>query len=80
VTGLHCKFIDSKGICTGKYQGYACIKKQCPSQQEAMACEFRDRSGDYCKKYNRFGCVGKESCSSLADYLDAVSEDEEQAS
>lgn len=77
---MHCKFIDSKGICTGKYQGYACIKKQCPSQQEAMACEFRDRSGDYCKKYNRFGCVGKESCSSLADYLDAVSEDEEQAS
>ncbi len=77
---MHCKFIDAKGICTGKYQGYACIKKQCPSQQEAMTCEFRDRSGDYCKKYNRFGCVGKDSCSSLADYLEAVSEDEEQAS
>jgi hypothetical protein len=45
-----------------------------------MTCEFRDMSGDYCKKYNRFGCVGKESCSSLADYLDAVAEDEEQAS
>jgi hypothetical protein len=27
-------------------------------------------------KYGRFGCVGKDSCKSIADYLEAVAEEQ----
>lgn len=74
---MKCRFLTKDGICTGKYSGYACIKKQCSSFQEGQKCEFHEPSGDYCKKYARFGCVGKESCETLSDYLEAVAEQEE---
>ena len=74
---MHCRHLTREGLCDGKYAGYACIKKQCPSFKEAMNCEFKDGSGDYCKKYGRFGCVGRDSCQHLSDYLSAVAEEEQ---
>ncbi|MDQ1371865.1 MAG: hypothetical protein QG582_780, partial [Candidatus Thermoplasmatota archaeon] len=26
---LHCRHLAKDGICTGRYEGYACIKEQC---------------------------------------------------
>lgn len=72
---MKCRYLTKDNLCTGKYSGFSCIKKQCASFQEAQKCEFHETSGDYCRKYGRFGCVGKESCSTLADYLEAVSEE-----
>lgn len=69
---MKCKFLGPKGICKGKYDGYGCIKGSCPSFKKAQNCEHRDAVGDYCKKYARFGCVGKDSCDTIADYLEAV--------
>ena len=73
---MKCKYLAKDNLCTGKYAGYACIKKECSSFKEAQKCEHHELSGDYCKKYARFGCVGKDSCGSLADYLESVAEDE----
>ena len=73
---MKCKFLTRDGKCTGAYAGYACIKKQCSSLKLAQSCEHHELSGDYCKKYGRFGCVGRESCRSLADYLEAVADSE----
>ena len=72
---MHCRHLTKEGLCTGTYEGYACIKKHCAAFKDAQKCEFREVEGDYCKKYNRFGCVGKESCQNLADYLEAVAEE-----
>lgn len=77
---MKCRFITREGLCTGAYPGYACITKQCTSFKQAQNCEHHELSGDYCKKYGRFGCVGKDSCKSLADYLEAVADCDEQAS
>lgn len=73
---MQCKHLARDSLCSGKYAGYACIKKQCTLYKEAMKCEFREESGDYCRKHARFGCVGKESCQTLSDYLGAVAEEE----
>lgn len=74
---MRCSFLTKDNICTGKYSGYACIKKQCSYFKEAQQCEHHENTGDYCRKYGRFGCVGKNSCKTLMDYLEAVSEDAE---
>lgn len=71
-----CKFLTAENLCTGRYNGFACIRKQCSYYQEAQKCEFHESTGDYCRKYGRFGCVGKGSCESLSDYLSAVAEEE----
>ena len=71
-----CKFMSSSGRCTGRYEGYACIKSDCAYWRESHSCEFHDVTGDYCRKYARFGCVGKDCCDSLSDYIQAVSEAE----
>lgn len=73
---MKCKFLGSNGVCTGKYTGYGCIKSSCASFKEAQNCEHRDSVGDYCMKYGRFGCVGRDSCKSVADYLEAVAEEQ----
>jgi len=73
---MRCKYLTKDNLCTGKYHGFACIRKQCSSFKEAQKCEHHELSGDYCRKYGRFGCVGKESCNTLADYLEAVVEEE----
>jgi hypothetical protein len=73
---VKCKFLGSNGVCTGKYAGYGCIKSSCVSFKKAQNCEHRDPVGDYCKKYGRFGCVGRDSCQSIADYLEAVAEEQ----
>lgn len=73
---MHCRFLAREGTCSGKYAGYACIKDHCTLVQESRKCEYHEPSGDYCRKYARFGCVGRDSCASLADYLDTVSEGE----
>jgi len=72
---VKCKYLTKDNICTGRYAGFSCIKKQCTSLKEAQDCVYHEATGDYCKKYQRFGCVGKASCGSLADYLEAVSEE-----
>lgn len=72
---MRCKYLSKDNICTGKYSGYACIKKQCTYSREAQSCQYHEPTGDYCMKYGRFGCVGKESCRTLTDYLEAVAED-----
>jgi len=74
---MRCRFETKDSLCTGKYAGYACIKKQCSSLKEAQKCEHHELSGDYCRKYARFGCVGKDSCQTLSNYLEAVAEEEE---
>jgi hypothetical protein len=70
---MRCAFLTKDNICTGKYSGYSCIKKQCAYLQDSQKCEHHELSGDYCRKYGRFGCVGKDSCRSLTEYLEAVS-------
>lgn len=75
-----CRYLGKEGACEGKYDGYACIKGQCPLFREAKNCEHHDLTGDYCRKYGRFGCVGRESCQSLADYLEAIAEEEQVGS
>ena len=72
---MKCRYLSDKGLCTGRYPGYACIKRHCSYFREAQTCEHHDETGDYCRKYARFGCVGKESCSTLAEYLEAVAEE-----
>lgn len=69
---MRCRYLSSGGLCTGRYQGYACIKRHCVHFKQAQACEHHDETGDYCRKYARFGCVGKDSCGTLAEYLEAV--------
>lgn len=71
---LHCRHLAKDGICTGRYEGYACIKEQCALVKQSKECEHHEVSGDYCRRYARFGCVGKDNCSSLTDYLETVSE------
>lgn len=71
-----CRFLSSKGLCTGKYDGYGCIKSDCAYWRESHQCEHHDLTGDYCWKFARFGCVGRGSCDSISDYLQAVSEAE----
>lgn len=73
---MKCKFMGPKGVCSGKYAGYACIRDSCPSFRMAQSCEHRDAAGDYCKKYARFGCVGLDSCKTITDYLEAVAEEQ----
>jgi hypothetical protein len=72
---VRCEFLTKDSICTGRYSGYSCIKKQCTYLKETQKCEFHENTGDYCRKYGRFGCVGKNSCRTLTDYLEAVSVD-----
>ncbi len=74
---IRCKHLAKDGTCTGVYEGYACIRTHCALYKEARLCEHHDVTGDYCRKYNRFGCVGKDSCATLADYLDAVADCEQ---
>ena len=73
---MHCRHLGKDNVCTGKYSGYTCIKKQCSLFKEAQKCEHHEATGDYCRKYGRFGCVGKDSCATLADYLETVAEEE----
>lgn len=73
---MKCKFFGPGGVCTGKYAGYGCIRSQCASFREAQKCEFKDPVGDYCRKYARFGCVGRDSCGTVADYLESVGEEQ----
>lgn len=77
---MHCKYMAKDGMCSGKYSGYACIKGHCTLVKESKACEHHEPTGDYCRKYARFGCVGRDNCTSLADYLDTVSEDQAEPS
>jgi len=69
---MNCRFRGKDSLCMGKYKGFACIQTQCAYFAEAQKCEYHEATGCYCRKYGRFGCVGKDSCASLADYLDAV--------
>ena len=71
---VHCRYLTKDGKCTGKYDGYACIRDQCTLVKESKRCEYHEVTGDYCRKYARFGCVGKENCHSLADYLETAAE------
>ena len=71
---MHCRYLARDGHCTGKYDGYACIREHCSILQDAKKCEFHEESGDYCRKYARFGCVGRDNCDSLADYLESIAE------
>lgn len=77
---MHCKHLTKDGMCSGMYSGYACIKGHCTLVKESKACEHHEPTGDYCRKYARFGCVGRNNCTSLADYLDTVSEDQAEPS
>lgn len=77
---MHCRYMAKDGTCSGKYSGYACIKGHCTLVKESKACEHHEPTGDYCRKYARFGCVGRDNCTSLADYLDTVSEDQAEPS
>lgn len=72
---MRCKYLSRDGRCTGKYSGYACIKRHCAYSKGAQNCQYHESSGDYCLKYGRFGCVGRESCKTLTDYLEAVAEE-----
>lgn len=72
---MRCKFRTPDGLCTDKYNGFACIARQCSYYKDSMKCEHHEETGDYCRKYARFGCVGKGSCETLTDYLAAVSEE-----
>ncbi len=69
---MKCRFRTRDNLCTGKYEGFACIEKQCAYFAEAQKCEHHETTGDYCRRYGRFGCVGKDCCGSLVDYLEAV--------
>ncbi|MDH3365806.1 MAG: hypothetical protein OEM29_07400 [Thermoplasmata archaeon] len=71
-----CRFLSADGLCTGKYEGYSCIKSDCAYWRMSHECEHHDSTGDYCRKFARFGCVGKDSCHSISDYLQAASEAE----
>ena len=71
---MRCSYLTRDNLCTGKYKGFACIKKLCTYFKEAQQCEHHEESGDYCAKYARFGCVGKNNCLTLTDYLESVSE------
>ena len=73
---MKCNYLTKDGLCSGTYSGYACIRKQCTHYREALKCEHHEQTGDYCKKYGRFGCVGRESCETLADYLEAFADEE----
>ena len=44
-----CRFLSSNGLCTGKYDGYSCIKSDCALWRESHECEFHDQTGDYTK-------------------------------
>lgn len=72
---VKCKYLRKDGLCSGRYAGFACIKRHCTYYKQAQACEYREATGDYCRKYGRFGCVGRDSCRTLADYLEAVAEE-----
>lgn len=72
-----CKYLSKEGLCTGRYTGYACIRKQCSYQRESKDCEYHDPTGDYCRKFGRFGCVGRENCGTLASYLESLVAEEE---
>lgn len=72
---MKCRFRTADSLCTGKYNGFACIGRQCSYYMESLKCEHHEETGDYCRKYARFGCVGKDSCGTLADYLAATAEE-----
>ncbi len=72
---MRCMFRTADGLCTSRYEGFACISKQCSYYQESQKCEHHEETGDYCRKYARFGCVGRDSCETLSDYLAAVAEE-----
>jgi len=73
---MHCRYLSGDGKCTGTYNGYSCIREQCTYLKQTRECEHHQAEGDYCRKYARFGCVGRNSCETLADYLDACSASE----
>ncbi len=63
---MACKYDDGKGWCTGRYEGFGCIKGMCddyaPEESDSGFCSGVVGGGTYCFKYNRFYCAGKENC------------------
>lgn len=78
---MSCKYLDKDGRCSGKYNGFACIKSQCSYFKETvdklLNCPYSVEKGLYCKKYKSFLCtMGK--CSTYAEYLEGLADMEKE--
>jgi len=70
-----CIFMDSDGICHGKYMGFRCIGKKCELYGKFMIddadCAYLING--YCKKFRVFGCKyadDKTKCPYFKKYLE----------
>ena len=69
---MGCVHDDGNGWCTGRYDGFGCIKGVCESYtvqaSESGFCTGIVGRGTYCFKYNRFYCAGKDNCGNKNQY------------
>ena len=67
-----CIYDDGNGWCTGKYEGFGCIKGMCQDykvdENDSGFCSGVVGGGTYCFKYNRFFCAGKDNCGNEGYY------------
>lgn len=75
---MRCDKLTPEGKCSGKYEGFGCIKEKCKADRRTR-CEFCTPEGFYCLKYRRFECVGAENCSTLQQYMEFVKQRRERA-
>ncbi len=70
---MKCIFMDSDGICHGRYKGFKCNEEKCEDYGKYMIPEgfcayWRD---GYCKKLGIFTCDGKnKDCPYYTEYLE----------
>ncbi len=70
---MKCLFMDEKGICHSRYNGFKCIEDKCELYgkymiPENMCAYWRD---GYCKRLRVFDCDGKnKKCPYYTEYLD----------
>ena len=75
---MRCDNLTPDGKCSGKYEGFSCIKEKCKADRRTR-CEFCTPEGFYCLKYRRFECVGAENCGTLQQYMEFVKQRREKA-
>jgi len=70
---MTCRYIDGKGWCTGRLEGFACVGSKCCDHpeypKEKEYCPDKAGKGTYCHRYNKFFCAGKNHCSDHDYYL-----------
>ncbi|NPA75132.1 MAG: hypothetical protein GXO25_03500 [Euryarchaeota archaeon] len=70
---VKCIFLDSNGICHGRYMGFKCIEEKCEWYGKYFVpvgiCAFWVEG--YCKKLGLFNCDGKNrECPYYTEYVE----------